>query len=97
MKLKTHSIAFALRSRIVGRGLHDEHPVAPRRQPATNEEPPVRILDDTTAQDVPEAGPEDPENQLIEHNAKPKDTLWFCLLGIAITLYLLALIFILLV
>ena len=95
MKLKTHSIAFALRSRIVSRGLDDERRADPRRHPAINEEPPVWILDHNTPQDVPEAGPDDPEYQQAAQNAKSKDTLWFYLLCIAVILYLLALIFVL--
>ena len=94
MKLKTHSIALALRNRIVSRGVDDERPADARRPPATNEEPQVRILDFAYAQDVPEAGQEGTEYQQTDQNPKPKDTLWFYLLGATI-LYLLALIIIL--
>jgi hypothetical protein len=54
MKLKAHSVAFALRSRIIRRGLDDEHPAGPRRQPAFKKKPPVRSLGHADAGELPE-------------------------------------------
>ena len=95
MKLKAHSVAFTLRSQLMRRGLDDEHAANPRRQPATNDITPVRIIDPGNAREWPEVGPDDLEYHPTGPDARPKDTLWFYLLGIAIILYLLALMFIL--
>ncbi len=95
MKLKEHAVAFALRNRIMRRGLDDEHPADPRLQSATNEVRPVTITEHNNARELPEVGPDDLEYQRTNPDKTPKDTLWFYLFGIATILYLLALIFIL--
>lgn len=94
MKLKAHSFAFTLRNQLMRRGLDDEHAANPRQQPATNDMTPVRIIDPGNAREWPEVGPDDLEQ--TDPDEKPKDTLWFYLLGIVTILYLLALLFILL-
>ena len=96
MKLKAHSVAFTLLDRLLRRGLDDEHAAHLRRQPATNDVTPVRIIDPGNAREWPGVGPDDLEYQQTDPDEKPKDTLWFYLLGIATILYLLALMFILL-
>ncbi|CAH0142357.1 hypothetical protein SRABI26_00501 [Arthrobacter sp. Bi26] len=96
MKLKAHSVAFTLRNRFMRRGLDDEHAQNPRRQPATNDVTPVRIVEPGNAREMPEDGPDDRDYQRTDPDEEPKDTLWFYLLGIATILYLIALMAILL-
>lgn len=95
MKHKAHAVAVVLRSRAMRRAQDEEHPDEPRRQPATNQEPLVRILDSNNDRGLPEVWPDEPNNQQTYPDDQPKNTARLYLLGIAIILYLLALMFIL--
>ena len=64
MKLKAHSVAFTLQNRFMPRGLDDEHAQNPRRQPATNDVTPVRIIEPGNVREMPEDGPDDRDYQL---------------------------------
>lgn len=64
-------------------------------KPAPSQEPTVRILYLDHDQGAPEEWPVPPGSPQPSPDAPPKDTAWLYLFGIAVVLYLLALMFIL--
>ena len=91
---KARTVAAVLRSRARPRTQDDEHPAGALRPPAPGQEPVVRILHSDDNPGFSEVGPEQPGQQGYPDDTL-KETAQLCLLGIAIALYLLALIFIL--
>lgn len=95
MKPNPHAVAAVLRSRTTRGAKGDQQPVESREPPATAQEPPVRILDIGNDRDVPGVQAGQSSGQGAFPDTATRDTTWLSLLGIAIILYLLALIFIL--
>lgn len=95
MKHKAHALAAVLRSRAVRRTQDDEHPAEAGRQQGVDQEPPVRILQLNNDRGLPGMWPDESTGQQTYRDDRPKETVQLYLLGIAIALYLLALMFIL--
>ena len=94
MKHKAHAVALALPRRTM-RHQQDGHPVERRRQLATDKDPAARNRDHNNDRYLPEERRALRDSQQAHPDKKPKDTLWLCLLGLVIMLYLLALMLIL--
>lgn len=95
MKHKAHAVAAVLRGRTTSGAPDDEHPAESRQPTAAGQESPVRILPIDNDQDPPEVWPRQSTSQQTLPDDTLKDTARLSLLGIAVVLYLLTLIFIL--
>lgn len=94
MKHMAQAVAVLFRTRSARRAQDDDaSAAAPWPQPAPSREPTVRILCLDHDQGVPEEGPVPPGSPQAYFDDLPMDTVRLYLLGIAIILYLLALMF----
>lgn len=91
---KARTAAAVLRSRARPRTQDDEHPAGSARLPAPGQEPVVRVLHSDDNPGFSEVWPKQSGQQNFPDDTL-KETAQLCLLGIAIALYLLAMIFIL--